>query len=216
MYARITTLVVWAMLAGSMVFWLLKLSVNPLPAPAHVVAALDNASSRVDLSRLLGTVPAGEAPEVAAAAESRFHLVGVVAPKRGGESSEGVASISVDGKPARPYRVGATVDADLRLLSLTSSSAALGSKDKPEASNLVLQLAPPGAAVNRPIVTGGVADNPTGQQGGAPSALALANRMSVVKMTMGQNPAPETADKLEADAPAEAQRGSVSSGDLTR
>jgi general secretion pathway protein C len=53
---------------------------------------------------------------------SRFSLVGVVARP----SHSGAALISVDGKPAKPFRVGAAVEPGLLLLSVEPRRAALG------------------------------------------------------------------------------------------
>lgn len=66
-----------------------------------------------------------EVPGVAAApsAASRFTLVGVVADT----SSSGAALISVDGKPARPFMVGARVDERLLLQSVGGRRATLAS-----------------------------------------------------------------------------------------
>ncbi len=53
---------------------------------------------------------------------SRFAMLGVVADLR----SAGVALISVDGQPARPYRVGDSVEDGLVLQSVKGRRAALG------------------------------------------------------------------------------------------
>lgn len=215
MYARFTAFAVWALLAGSIVFWSLKLAVNPLPAPAHALAVLEGAPSRVDLSRLLGRAPV-EAVADAPAAASRFHLVGVVAPKAGARSDEGVALISIDGKPARPYRVGAVVEADLRMLSVTSRSAALGLKGSTESANMVLQLVAPNTAVNAPIVSGGTAGNPVGPQGDPTHMLLPGSRVAPVNITPGLNPVHEGADSQQTETPVEAQHGVVANRDASR
>jgi len=215
MYARFTAFSVWALLAGSIVFWSLKLAVNPLPAPAHALAVLEGVPSGVDLSRLLGRAPVAEAID-APAAESRFHLVGVVAPKAGARSDEGVALISTEGKPARPYRVGAVVDADLSLLSVTSRSAALGLKGNAESAKMVLQLVPPSTAVNSPIVNAGAAGNRVGRQASPTNILSPGNRIAPVNMTLGLNPVPEAADSQQPETPVEDQRGVVANRDASR
>ena len=209
MYTRLTAFAVWALLAGSVVFWLLKLAVSPLPAPAQGLVALDGMPSRVDLSRLLGATPVGEALEAPVTAESRFQLVGVAAPKAGMGAGEGVALIAVEGLPPRPYRVGAVVDADLLLLSVTSRSAELGPKGKDKSPSLVLQLQPPGIAVNAPIVSGAGAGNAAGLQG-------IPANIAPVKLTLGLNPVPATPDSAQMVSPAEPLRGSAQSGELTR
>ncbi len=215
MYARFTALAVWALLAGSIVFWSLKLAVSPLPAPPHALAVLEGTPSRVDLSRLLGRAPV-QAVADAPAAASRFHLVGVVAPKPGARSDEGVALIAIDGKPARPYRVGAVVEADLNLLSVTSRSVALGLKGSAESAPMVLQLAAPNTAVNAPIVSGGTAGIAVGPQGGPAPMLSAGSRIAPVNITPGLNPVPEAADAQPTDTAVEAQHGVVVNRDASR
>ena len=143
---RASTFALWALAAGSAVYWGLQLggSQRPLslPAPAaRQVAAVDP----VALARLLGSAPAG----MAAAAPmptlaSRFQLIGVAA---GAESGGGAAVISVDGKPARPYRVGASLEEGLVLKAVRGRQATLA--DATGQPLLVLEL-PQIAAVNAP------------------------------------------------------------------
>lgn len=83
------------------------------------------------VARLLGGGQTGIAAAQAVTidtAASRFKLTGVVADRAKG----GYALISVDGKPARPYRVGTLVDNALVLQSVAPRSAALAaSADAP-------------------------------------------------------------------------------------
>jgi general secretion pathway protein C len=68
---------------------------------------------------------------------SRFTLLGVVAESDGG----GAALISVDGKPPKPYRVGAALDEGLVLQSVQARRAAIGaSMQSPPAVTLELPL----------------------------------------------------------------------------
>jgi len=151
---------VWGLLACSGVYWLVHLWAKPLPTPARAVLASEASGPRADLSRLFGTAavtPAALAPAI----ESRFKLLGVVAPRsaRGSEAGEGVALIAVDGV-ARTVRVGAAVDGELRLLAVNARSASLGQAG---VVSLSLQLAAPttastGAlapAAPSPLVLGG-------------------------------------------------------------
>ena len=64
MSARWWTLVIWALVAGSALFWGLKLASRPLPVPPQALVAEPGAALRGDPSRLLGaTAPAPvEAP----------------------------------------------------------------------------------------------------------------------------------------------------------
>ena len=85
------------------------------------------------VARLLGGGRTAAAPvEIAA---SRFKLLGVVADLAKG----GYALIAIDGKPAKPYQVGAQLDEALVLQSVSKRSAALApSADAP--ASIILEL----------------------------------------------------------------------------
>lgn len=120
---RLGTLAVWALAAASVAYWGLRLTARPPGMPAPTAAPAPVAADVQAMARLLGAVTA-QAPQAAAApVSSRFALVGVLAGQQGGS---GAALIAVDGKPAKPYRVGATVDAGLVLQSLGPRQARLG------------------------------------------------------------------------------------------
>jgi len=144
MVSRLLAFLVWALLAFSAAYWLLKLVVHPLPVPAQAQPAGDGAAARTDLSRLLGAAPSVAAAPVPEAS-SRFKLVGLVAPKKGaqGHEGEGVAVIAIDSAPPRSVRVGGLVDGELRLLALDARSASLGNQG---VVSLRLELAPPAPA----------------------------------------------------------------------
>jgi general secretion pathway protein C len=140
MAARLCAFVIWALVAASAAFWGLRLFVSAPGAPAHAVAAADNASMRADLTRMFGaprTVVA-EQPAVPALA-SRFQLTGVMAPKQG-SSDYGIALIAVDGKLPRAFRVGSAIDGELVLKSVSLRTAEIG---KPAGgADVVLQMPP--------------------------------------------------------------------------
>ena len=134
MLARLSAFVIWALVAATAVFWGLRLFVTAPAAPLSAVAVGDAAAVRVDLSRLLGAAPPAPVAAVAEAG-SRFRLLGIVAPPaaRPGAlpgtvqgATQGVALIAVDGKLARAYRVGAALDGELVLQSVSLRSAAIG------------------------------------------------------------------------------------------
>ena len=117
-----TTLVLWAVVAASAVYWGLKFtarsgSVAAVPVAAHTSAPADP----VAVARLLGANPVSAAQAPAVSAASRFALVGVVASA----THQGAALIAVDGKPPKPYRIGAAVDDRLILQSVDSRRAVL-------------------------------------------------------------------------------------------
>lgn len=116
------TFVLWALVAASAVYWGLKFTarsggIPSVPAAARVPAPADP----VAVARLLGASPAAAAQSPVASLASRFTLVGVVASR----SHVGAALISVDGKAAKPFRVGSAVDDRLLLQSVESRRAIL-------------------------------------------------------------------------------------------
>lgn len=161
---------VWGLLAFACVFWLQRMLASPLAAPASTLLASDRPSARVDLSRLLGLAPVAT-QEAAAPAESRYRLVGLVAPKPGlsGHEAEGVALLSIDGGAPRTVRVGALVDADVRLLALSGSSAWLAADGQP---SFQLQLAPAAAPATGSLPIAAPAPGVQPGQGFAPTANA--------------------------------------------
>ena len=123
---RAITVVVWALAAGSAVYWGLKLSSGSKPGPMAeqpvAVAAIDPAA----VARLLGATAPQAAPQATLA--SRFALQGIVAGSPGG----GAALISVDGQPAKPFRVGNAVDEGLVLKTTSPRQVTLAaSRDGP-------------------------------------------------------------------------------------
>jgi general secretion pathway protein C len=128
------SLLVWGAVAFSAVTWGLRWSASGA-APSNATAAAQ-ALPEVDVSaaaRSLGAAPvqAAAAPTLA----SRFQLQGVMA----GGPDAGAALISVDGKPAKPYRVGTWVAEGLMLQSAQGRRISLGAAiDGPQA--LVLEL----------------------------------------------------------------------------
>jgi len=130
MFARLSAFVIWSLVAATGVFWLLRLSASPPPVPPYAVAVGNAVAVRGDLSRLFGAPQ--RAPSLAQATPegpSRFKLVGVMAPRSGTAQAEvghGLALIAVDGKPAKPYAVGARLDSDLVLQSVGLRTASLG------------------------------------------------------------------------------------------
>lgn len=129
MRVRLVAFVIWAAVAASAMFWLLRLGASSPAAPAHTVAVAAATIPRGDLTRLFGAAPAATGEGPAAVVESplasRFKLLGVAAPRQGGDR-HGLALIAVDGKPARSYAVGAAVDGELLLQSVHARGARLG------------------------------------------------------------------------------------------
>ena len=121
---RLGTLVLWAAAGASVVFWGLRLTGPGGSVPAPVAAPAPVLLDAQALARILGAGPAAAAPVLPEATlASRFALVGVLSGRRSGG---GAALIAVDGKPAKTFRVGATVDQGLILQALGPRQAQLG------------------------------------------------------------------------------------------
>jgi general secretion pathway protein C len=150
MSARLAAFVTWALVAATTVYWGLKLFVTPPAAPPHA-GAVAAAPLRGDLARVFGAPPADEGPAavVPPPEASRFQLIGVAAP-RAGTTGPGVALIAVDGKPPRPYRVGALVDGDWHLQTISARGVSLGPTGGTPAVQLELPLLPPPATGSLP------------------------------------------------------------------
>jgi general secretion pathway protein C len=145
MSSRLTSLLIWAAVAASVVYWALQLSVRATPVPGGAQVANAAPPPAGNLARLLGAVPVqAVVQEAAVPTDARFRLLGVVAPRPGG--SGGLALISIDGKPARAVSVGREVEPGLRLLTVNHRQAELGAaRGTP---GMVLAL-PPLAEANR-------------------------------------------------------------------
>lgn len=125
---RAATFALAALAALSGTYWLLKstdassVSTAP-PAASTSFASLDPQA----VARALGGGNAGAALAAlgglpASTGRAPYALVGVLANSLHG----GAALISIDGKGAKPYRVGATVDGNLVLQSVAGRTAVLG------------------------------------------------------------------------------------------
>ncbi len=164
MLARLSAFLIWALVAATAVFWGLRLFVTAPAAPAYAVAVGDAVAVRGDLTRLLGTAPvAPTAATAAPEAASRFRLLGIVAPKSAPTAdsasvSQGVALIAVDGKMPKAFTVGARVDGDLVLHSVSLRTASIANAQG--APTITLELARPAAAATGSLPVGPVGGLP--------------------------------------------------------
>lgn len=132
---RGTTFLLWSLAVLCVVYWSLKLlstssGISAAPPVLRTPPPVDTAA----VARLLGGGAAAASPAAPSLA-SRFALQGIVANAWGG----GAALIAVDGKPARPIRVGAQVEEGLVLQSLQGRRALLGAEREGPAT-LTLEL----------------------------------------------------------------------------
>ncbi|MEY4752416.1 MAG: hypothetical protein RJA44_91, partial [Pseudomonadota bacterium] len=160
---------VWAAAAAMAVFWGLRLFVPAAPVPPQALAVAAEQSLRGDPARLFGAAApvSGAVTATEPALASRFRLLGVVAPAVE-QPGVGVALLSIDGKPARAYRVGATLDGQLVLQSVQKRSVRIGAADSD--SGTQLDLPPPPAPA-------------TGNLAGMPRNAALA-QAQVIPLTI--------------------------------
>ncbi|MBS0447290.1 MAG: hypothetical protein JSR59_15225 [Proteobacteria bacterium] len=152
MVARLSALVVWALVAASAVFWGLRLTARPPQAPPYTVGVGDGAVARADLTRLFGAPAVAEPEEtIAPDAAARYQLLGVIAPKPPKPNNPfGVALIAVDGQPPKAYKVGASLEDDLVLQSVGLRTAAVGPADGKAAFTLELPAPQPAATGTLP------------------------------------------------------------------
>ena len=142
MSSRWTGFFIWALVAASTAFWGIKIfaATRPVPAGAQAPQAV---AANGPMDRLFGAVvvptvaPPPQHPE-----SERFQLVGVIAPP--GVTRGGFAIVALDGQPAHTWRVGATVDGNTSLLSVSKRGAEFGPPGGPTA--FTLQLPEPAAA----------------------------------------------------------------------
>jgi general secretion pathway protein C len=143
-WPRLAAFVLAALATGSAAYWALKWPASQA-ATSLQSAALQRASGADPalLARALGASPQGPSPSAfkppaaVVAASSRLALVGVVANTRSG----GTALISVDGKPARPFRVGAQIEGEWTLRSVAQRRAVLSGRDGGD-GEVTLELPP--------------------------------------------------------------------------
>ena len=173
------TLLVWAAVLAGAVAWGLPLFTQSTPVPAGASLAAPSVPAGASLARLLGQPPLEpvvDAPMVVA--DSRFRLLGVVAPRAG--RSSGLALISVDGKPARAVGVGRELEPGLRVLTVAHRQVELGAGSG--APSVTLSLPPlaeaqrgrPGDLPGQPAGLPGMPGMPLGAAfNGVPGAMRV-------------------------------------------
>ena len=174
MYARLSSFVIWSLVAATLMFWALRFVARPLQAPAYAMAVSTAAPMRGDLTRLFGAAPLlAIAVEAAPEAPSRFRLVGVMAPnsrRDDANAAYGLALIAVDGKPAKAFAVGSTLDSNLVLQSVSLRTASLGPAEGARSVLLELPALPPPSTGVLPAPGSPAGVTPAPPQGGRPPA----------------------------------------------
>lgn len=156
MASRLFALIIWAAVAASLAYWGLRWLAPPTGVPHNAAPVSLDSSAHGELRRLLAGPSAASGPQadpgMASALASRIKLIGVVAPREG--SQQGVALLSIDGKPPRAVRVGGVVDGDMVLQSLSQRGAQIGPGNGPVALTLELPPLPLPATGTLPPVAG--------------------------------------------------------------
>jgi general secretion pathway protein C len=149
MAPRLGAALSWLLVAASLGFWGWWVF---RPQPQRTVVAPATIAADADLAPLLGAPPsaAGAVVPDSPALASRIRLLGVVAPRdaAAAKAHGGVALLAVDGKPPRPYRVGARLDTELMLQAVGHRTAMIATVNGEPRLRLELPLAttPVGAA----------------------------------------------------------------------
>ena len=169
MSERLVALLVWILVGWSAGFFALRLWPQPLQLPAALPAT--GATAPLVLDRLLGS--AAPAAVAVATQDSRYRLLGLVAPKGADlQGEQGVALIAVDGAPPRALRLGQAVDAEMKLLKVEAHGVSLGTDGQ---VRVQLRLDPPAAATQGQLPpVSGVVVEPGPAPGAAPAPPVVA------------------------------------------
>lgn len=130
---RLATFLLWSLAAASAVFWVLQNwnpSATTTSTDGSVIKAqlASTAEPAPDLTpQVAAALGAKNATALTPAAEmtalqARLQLQGVLAVG----TARGAALISVDSKPAKPYRVGSAIESDLEVISVAPREASIG------------------------------------------------------------------------------------------
>lgn len=144
MQSRLASFGVWAAVAASLVYWGFTVAGPRTPLPDGARLPAPDAMGGGGWTQVLGVPDVSDDDEPAMADDSRFQLLGVVAPQGAAQSSQGVALIAVDGQPPRAVRTGAVVDGDTVLLAVERRAVQLGPRGGPAA--VALNLPDPSTA----------------------------------------------------------------------
>jgi len=165
---RLASLVLFALLCAIVAYWSMRLLEPPVRiAPAGSLAGRDLSAGLPQAATLFGRAGAGDGA-VARAVASNFKLLGLIA-----DPDRGAAILSVDGRPAEAFGVGAKIDDTHTLKSVDRSGAVIshGAEeirlDAPETASLDILTSgpapgggtPPGAVAPpaRPLPPSGAA-----------------------------------------------------------
>ena len=116
-----STVLVWSLLGLSAVYWGLLLTEPPAPVLPPMASPAPQIKSAA-IATWLGAAPEGQTAAAPVQAR-RYELRGVIA-----QGATGVAVLSIDGQPARPYPVGAWVEDGVMLRAVGKRHAELAAQ----------------------------------------------------------------------------------------
>jgi general secretion pathway protein C len=202
MLARWWTFGVWALVAGSALFWGLRVFVQAPEAPRGTVVAQPGGDVRGDLTRLFGVDAPPPQPLAAEAAtvanDPRYTLVGVLSPRNAGAAREGVALIAIDGNPAKAFRVGHVIDGNTVLQTVSARGAQLGPRGGPTRVALELPPLPVAATGTLPSIGGQGVTGPGRPPMGMPPGAAGFNPSMQAPPPQDGGPPPDNAQNVDA------------------
>jgi general secretion pathway protein C len=185
---RLFTLLIWLFVGLCAAYWAFKFVTTK---PVEVTTPLAIPTVAIDskaVAKLLGATDNVAAKPLNTTANTKFTLFGLAKTANG----KGVALIALDGKPARPYRVGSLVADDLVLKSISKTGVLLAvSLSAPEGVTLELpQPKPTSMAVIAPRLPVSGAASPIANPVAAPTFTApgaAQTQQAVIPPTI-QNP----------------------------
>jgi general secretion pathway protein C len=142
---RLFTLLIWLLVGLCTAYWAFKFATTKTVEATAALAAPTVVVDSKAIGKLLGATDVVTAKALNTSASSKFALFGL-ANSVGGQ---GVALIALDGKPAKPYRVGSLVADDLILKSISKTGVVLATSLK-SPDGVTLEL-PERKAINNPV-----------------------------------------------------------------
>jgi len=124
--------------AASAAYWFWLRSAPAVSLPSLPVAEQSATLEGQDLGRLLGRPEPESAVILVPVVNGRFALTGVLA----GSAKGGAALISVDGTPAKSYKLGDRVVDNLHLQSVSRRSVVLVDRSDPAGTAIALEMTP--------------------------------------------------------------------------
>jgi general secretion pathway protein C len=155
---RLFTLLIWLLVGLCTAYWAFKFAATKTVEATAALAAPTVVVDSKAIGKLLGATDVVTAKALNTPASTKFALFGL-ANSVGGQ---GVALIALDGKPAKPYRVGSLVADNFILKSISKTGVVLATSLK-SPDGVTLEL-----PERKPI------NNPTNNFAGAPPSTNMA------------------------------------------